>query len=54
MKHGNRLVVCDAGPLIHLSELACLDLLLDFDHVLIPEIVAQEVAEASPRRVSAI
>jgi hypothetical protein len=23
-------VVCDAGPLIHLDELSCLDLLADF------------------------
>ena len=48
MNHSNRLVVCDAGPLIHLSELACLDLLLDFDHVLIPEIVTQEVEKHRP------
>ena len=48
MNRSNRLVVCDAGPLIHLSELACLDLLLDFDHVLIPEIVTQEVEKHCP------
>jgi hypothetical protein len=28
------LVVCDAGPLIHLDELGCMDLLLDFSEVL--------------------
>ena len=26
-------VVCDAGPLIHLDELGCLDLLTDFQTV---------------------
>jgi predicted nucleic acid-binding protein len=35
-------VVCDAGPLIHLDELGCLDLLSDFI-VLIPDAVWQEV-----------
>jgi predicted nucleic acid-binding protein len=36
-------VVSDAGPLIHLDELACLDV-LDFADVLVPEIVWNEVA----------
>ena len=36
-------VVCDAGPLIHLDELGCLDLLADFSGVLVPEAVWQEV-----------
>jgi len=27
-------VVCDAGPAIHLDELGCLDLLIDFQEVL--------------------
>ncbi len=27
-------VVCDAGPAIHLDELCCLDLLIDFQEVL--------------------
>lgn len=48
MNRSKRLVVCDAGPLIHLSELACLDLLLDFDHILIPEIVTREVEKHRP------
>lgn len=38
-------VVCDAGPLIHLSELGCLSLLNDFADVLVPEQVRQEVAQ---------
>lgn len=37
-------VVCDAGPLIHLDELDCLPLLKDFDEVLVPEQVWQEVS----------
>jgi predicted nucleic acid-binding protein len=36
-------VVCDAGPLIHLDELGCLDLLADFQTVFVPEQVWQEV-----------
>jgi predicted nucleic acid-binding protein len=30
-------VVCDAGPLIHLHELDCLELLADFQTILVPE-----------------
>jgi predicted nucleic acid-binding protein len=36
-------VVSDAGPLIHLDELGCLDLLADFSSVLVPEAVWREV-----------
>jgi predicted nucleic acid-binding protein len=36
-------VVSDAGPLLHLDELACLDLLEDFEEVLIPKTVWNEV-----------
>ena len=42
------LVVCDAGPLIHLDELGCLDLLSDFSQVLVPETVWQEVGRHRP------
>lgn len=42
------LVICDAGPLIHLEELACLDLLRDFADVLVPDAVWQEVQHHSP------
>ena len=38
-------VVCDAGPLIHLDELGCLDLLADFASVLVPDVVWREVAQ---------
>jgi hypothetical protein len=37
------LVVCDAGPLIHLDELGSLDLLADFPDVLVPDAVWREV-----------
>jgi predicted nucleic acid-binding protein len=36
-------VVSDAGPLIHLDELDCIDLLADFAPVLVPEAVWREV-----------
>ena len=42
------LVVCDAGPLIHLDELGCLDLLTDFSEVLIPDAVWREVMQHRP------
>lgn len=41
-------VVCDAGPLIHLDELGCLDLLTDFQSVLVPEQVWREVEYHRP------
>lgn len=41
-------VVCDAGPLIHLDESGCLDLLADFSQVLVPEAVWREVAWHRP------
>jgi predicted nucleic acid-binding protein len=42
------IAVCDAGPLIHLTEIGCLDLLRDFQAVLIPEQVREEVARHRP------
>ncbi len=41
-------VVCDAGPLIHLDELECLDLLSDFEAVLVPQAVWDEVQQHRP------
>jgi predicted nucleic acid-binding protein len=41
-------VVCDAGPLIHLDELGCLDLLADWRAVFVPEQVWQEVRRHRP------
>ena len=37
-------VICDAGPLIHLDEVGCLSLLNDFDKVLVPVQVWEEVS----------
>lgn len=41
-------VICDAGPLIHLDELGCIVLLDDFDEVLVPAQVWQEVIHHRP------
>lgn len=43
-----RVVVCDAGPLIHLDELDCLDLLSDFADVVVPKAVWSEVVRHRP------
>ena len=39
--------ISDAGPLIHLDELGCLDV-LDFPEILVPETVWREVAKHRP------
>jgi len=36
-------VICDAGPIIHLDELDCLDLISDFTQVILPERVSLEI-----------
>lgn len=41
-------VVCDAGPLIHLDELRCIELLSDFACVIVPNAVWDEVARHRP------
>lgn len=46
------LVVCDAGPLIHLDELECLDLLTGFPAVLVPDVVWEEVERHRPGALS--
>ena len=46
--HPAPLVVCDAGPLIHLDEVGCLDLLADFSEVLAPDAVWVEVQKHRP------
>jgi hypothetical protein len=48
-----RAVVCDAGPLIHLDQLGCLDLLSDFAPLLVPEAVWNEVACHRPGALTA-
>jgi predicted nucleic acid-binding protein len=42
-------VVCDAGPLIHLDEIDCLDLLSDFSKIYVPGQVWVEVERHRPR-----
>lgn len=46
-------VVCDAGPLIHLSELESLWLLGDFSSVLVPQQVWEEVERRRPAALQA-
>ena len=41
-------VVCDAGPLIHLDEISCLDLLADFQAVQVVDQVWEEVLSHRP------
>jgi predicted nucleic acid-binding protein len=47
-KTESRPVVLDAGPLIHLDELNCLDLLGDFHPLIAPPIVWQEAVRHRP------
>lgn len=44
-----RTVVCDAGPLIHLDQLDSLDLVSDFNPLLVPEEVWAEVLKHRPK-----
>jgi predicted nucleic acid-binding protein len=41
-------VVCDTGPIIHLDELGCLDLLADFREILLPVSVVEEIEKHRP------
>lgn len=41
-------VVSDAGPVLHLDEVECLDLLTDFSTVWIPDEVAEEIRRHRP------
>jgi predicted nucleic acid-binding protein len=50
--HGATLVVCDAGPLIHLDEIGALDLLADFAEVMVPDAVWQEVLRHRPQALT--
>jgi predicted nucleic acid-binding protein len=42
------IVVCDAGPIIHLDELECLELLKDFHEILLPDTVYKEIIRHRP------
>jgi predicted nucleic acid-binding protein len=46
------IVVCDAGPLIHLDEIDCLDLLSDFQTLYVPHQVWGEVERHRPAVLS--
>jgi len=41
-------LVCDAGPIIHLDELSCLDLLADFQEIILSNIVCEEIKMYRP------
>jgi len=41
-------VICDAGPFIHLDELKCIDLLADFEEIIVPSVVEKEISEHRP------
>jgi predicted nucleic acid-binding protein len=43
------IVIADAGPIIHLDELNSLNLLTDFDKIIIPETVWHEVEHHRPQ-----
>ncbi len=49
---GPPVVVCDAGPRIHMDELVPLDLLADFPAVLVPDDVRREVRRHRPKMSS--
>lgn len=46
-------VVADAGPIIHLDELGCLDILQDFEQVSVPEAVWLEIRHHRPQALNA-
>ena len=48
-----RSVVCDTGPIIHLDELGCLDLLSDFEKILLALSVVEEIEKHSPAALTA-
>ena len=48
MNRSTAKVVCDAGPIIHLDELNCLDLLGDFHQVLLTDTIWKEIGRHRP------
>lgn len=49
----SRIVIADAGPLIHLDELGCIGLLADFPEIRVPETVWLEVQQHRPQAFEA-
>ena len=41
-------VICDAGPIIHLDEINCINLLNDFEEIILPPSVEREIALHRP------
>ena len=48
MNKSNIRVICDAGPVIHLDELNCLELLCDFQEIILADTVREEVKHHRP------
>jgi predicted nucleic acid-binding protein len=48
MNEEARDIICDTGPIIHLDELGCLDLLADFKEILLPVSVVEEIEKHRP------
>ena len=48
MNKSNVRVICDAGPVIHLDELNCLELLCDFQEIILADTVREEVKHHRP------
>jgi len=46
-------VICDAGPIIHLDEINCLNLLNDFKEIILPFSVEREIAAHRPSALTA-
>jgi len=46
-------VICDAGPIIHLDEINCLNLLNDFKEIILPLSVEREIAVHRPSALTA-
>jgi len=42
------IVICDTGPVLHLAELDCLNLLKDFQQVILPPTVVKEITKHRP------
>ncbi len=52
MEKTREAVIADAGPIIHLHELNSLDLLADFDKVIVPDTVWNEVEQHRPQALA--
>jgi len=46
-------IVCDTGPIIHLDELGCLDLLTDFQKIILSVSVVEEIEKHRPLALTA-